>query len=568
MSTPPMPPAEPESKKRKALVPEEKQPKVAKRSKDASPGVEHRAQMRSPLPQTLPRSVLQYVGERAEALVELLESDDQQDALAARRAAYELFSRDVVTLGLSRRKRAKPSKITQTDTAAGLKKFRDDHAFTVVPRAGAWHQTLVGSGQALKVARRDLQLLNHVSQALLTYVADRGAETMEIEAMAVNGRILVSANDQNAFRELSLIKNLPSVLAHIPAGGDPQIRGKASKLADLMEALATNVRPAGFDDARAARGVQRLVQLSTDCQMVDEQYEPVRTILATLHRSATEAAARSVIDIPIPVGVLESGMPPEEQRQTFAYYLTDPAYEGRVLVVPPSDGFHAEQNLVLTLVMSGVMSIASVAGGKRPCTVCWLTLSLARSCGIELCFGNRPGGFWNTTTEKGLQRVAEQLGIPDAATLQKRLVEIADGTLDIPRLRQHITRLGAAADATTPAVLPLRDEDVDRHAIYEKEYSTAQLTQSYGDDQDNDPNPPPRFPTDAEADKDTDTSVPTDVQKAELLRLASDLDEDDLDDGEGEPALETKPADDGKPLATDGDLEDEDELLLSDDSED
>lgn len=567
MSTPPMPPAEPESKKRKALVPEEKQPKVAKRSKDASPGVEHRAQVRSPLPQTLPRSVLQYVGQRAEALVELLEGDDQQEALAARRAAYELFSRDVVRLGLQR-KPAKPSKITLTDTEAGLKKFRDEHAFAVVARAGAWHQTLVGSSQALKVSRRDLQLLNHVSQALLTYVADRGAATKEIEAMAVNGRILVSANDQKAFDELSQIQDLPAVLAHIPAGGDPQIRGKASKLADLMEALATNVRPAGFDDARAARGVQRLVQLATDCQMVDEQYEPVRTILATLHRSATEAAARSVIDIPIPVGVLDSGLSQESQRQIFSDYLTDRAYEGRVLVVPPSDGFHAEQNLVLTLVMGGRMLNASVAGGKRPCTVCWLTLSLARSCGIALCFGNRPGGFWNTTTDKGLQRVAEQLGIPDAATLEERLVEIADGTLDIPRLRQYITRLGTAVDATDTAAPHLGDEDVDRHAIYEKEYSTAQLTQSYGDDQDNDPNPPPRFATDAEADEDTDTSLPTDVQKAELLRLASDLDEDDLDDGEREPALETKTADDGKPLATDGGLEDEDELLLSDDAED
>ncbi|WP_046508652.1 hypothetical protein [Streptomyces odonnellii] len=578
MATPQEPQVQKE-KKRKALDSNQSVVKPAKRPKTAAPGGLSPAAARtlSLLPKTLPRSVREYVADRAEALWTLLESDDDREELVVRRAAYDLFPRDVITLGNPRLRMAEPpTKLVKKETTKGLQEFRDKQDFILVPHAGAWHQTLISSGQALKVARRDLQLLNHISQSLLTYVADRKAPTHEIEAMAVNNRILVSANDLPAFEELCGIDDLAEVLTRIPAGGDAQIRGKARKLGELMEALATNVRPEGFDAARAARGVQRLVQLATDCLMVEEQREPVRAILATLHKARTgDPAARKVIDVRNPSGAPAATGPTKKKAKKpapdFARLLTSPDYEGRILAVPPIDGSHAEQNLVLALIMSGRKIQASVAGGKRPCTVCWLTLSLARLHGFPLCFGNRPGGFWNTVTEKGLHLIAEQLGITDTETLQAKLTEIASGSLDIPKLRQYVTSLSAAV----PGVVVGLDEEVDRHAIREKEFSTAQLTQSYGDEMNEDPSPPRLFPTDAEADEGTAVSLPSpDVLENELVRLAGEVDEDDLEEDdlgdlneEEKPPLETAsaPGDPGKHFRIDGESSDDEGVSISED---
>ncbi|MFG2953657.1 hypothetical protein ACGF5O_08010 [Streptomyces sp. NPDC048291] len=578
MATPQEPQVQKE-KKRKALDSDQsvvKPDKPAKRPKAAAPSGISLATARtlSLLPKALPRSVRGYVADQAEALWTLLESDDDRPELVARRTAYDLFPREVITLGNPRlRMTEPPTKLVKKETTKGLQEFRGEQNFILVPHAGAWHQTLISSGQALKVARRDLQLLNHISQSLLVYVAERKAPTHEIEAMAVNNRILVSANDLPAFEELCGIDDLAEVLTHIPAGGDAQIRGKARKLAELMEALATNVRPDGFDDARAARGVQRLVQLATDCLVVEEQRDPVRAILATLHRARTgDPAARKVIDVRNPSGAPAATGPTdkkaEEPTPDFARLLTSPEYEGRILAVPPIEGSHAEQNLVLALIMSGRKIQASVAGGKRPCTVCWLTLSLTRLHGFQLCFGNRPGGFWNTVTEKGLHQIAEQLGITDTETLQAKLTEIASGSLDVPKLRQYVTSLSAAV----PGVVVDLDEEVDRHAIREPGFSTAQLTQSYGDEMNEDPSPPRLFPTDAEADTGTAVSLPSpDVLKSELVRLAGEVDEDDLEEddlsdlSEEEKPRETAsaPDDPGERLRIDGETSDDEGESMS-----
>ncbi|MFJ9250873.1 hypothetical protein [Streptomyces sp. NPDC101776] len=423
------------------------------------------------LPPEAPQEVREFVSRHVRVLVDLLEEErpDESDAVRKRRSAYEDYPRDERLLHRGRRNG--PSALIQDSTKAAIKEFKADLGFrTGFTSKGSWLPTLTVSGGTPKITRRDLQLLSQLSQMLINHLREQEVKTTEIEAMAVNGRILVSANEPEVVDALTRL-NLATVLTDAggyQGDGDP-MKAKARKLSEVAQALASGSGAPGLDRERVQAGARRLVQLGTDCLMESDQEQSVKTILNTLFQVMTVQGARTMVVSRSP--------------KDFEDLLRSEKYAGRVIAVPARRGdSHAEQNLVHAAVVARIrLSPIAVAGGKRPCTMCWLTLCLARANGYDVYFNGHPGGLWTNTTRAGLHLVAKQLGITGGdLPEQLRSIARATGTDDDPGLVQYITALDGAT--TGPG------DSVDREAVYlRKTYSTKggsfSVSDDFGDDQ-------------------------------------------------------------------------------------
>jgi hypothetical protein len=258
---------------------------------------------------------------------------------------------------------------------------------TRVEQGGAWAPTGLASGPGVKNTVRDLQLANHLSAAL---VAITGAT--EVEAMIVNNRILVSANKTTEVAELRGL-TLTGVLKAAAANRAlPRwTRSKIHKLVGLRAALLGGADP---DDV----GKNRLARLLVDSHEWPEQSAAVYGALLTLKAADTFVDGGS--------------------ERNAARMITDPVYEGQIIVVDTRQGnrsipcSHAEQNLVLALLHTGLRGLdASIAGAKRPCTICFLSMALVQRYRYgTLRFNHHPGGYWKGTTAEGLQHIVALLG--------------------------------------------------------------------------------------------------------------------------------------------------------------
>ncbi|GJF31523.1 hypothetical protein KNE206_42230 [Kitasatospora sp. NE20-6] len=440
--------------KRKA---DDRAPKTTKRLKiDTEPPGEDTSSGRTSdvltladiLPAGLGKPVRDYVQGRALRLVERLNSqdEDEDERILRRLAAYALHGRDEYPLGRTESPGVRPP-LTAAAVEEAMKRIAASDEFrTPAPRAGAWQKTGVLLGPVSKATVRDLQLLNHLSQALINHVGRPvkdvpGTGTAEIEAMAVNGRILVSANERTTVTTL-LGYNLTEVLTWTGKGvHDDWTARKADKLDDLMIALASKDLPDPFDaESEEAAGIGRLVQLQVDCTMEPVQAEAVKTILAVLHQVMTVKGADRIVD----------GKTPGQDPDLIKRLITDDEHAGRIIVVNGQSGTqlkaHAEQNLLHAAILAGHKGKSSVAGGKRPCTVCWATLRLARDYGYDVSFNPRPGGLWSSTTSQGLHKVAKELGLVNVFEFVQGL--ITGNTLD-PGLVQHATATSMTAEPAT-----------------------------------------------------------------------------------------------------------------------
>ena len=299
------------------------------------------------------------------------------------------------------------------DIAADAKKMKE------VPRSGFWALQGLASGPVPKGGRRDLQLLNQLSQLLLNEVA-KSAKSQEIEAMVVNGRILVSANEQATVDKLATfdLKTLLPSYRSTARVGPKQTEGKVDwakvkprKIADLCTALLLDAGKFAtvHNDAAAKVGLRRLIQLQVDCQLVPDQRRQVTEFLTTLHATLTGD------------GRLVKG----GNRAAVAAKILDPRFAGKIITVDAVNDAHAEQNLVAAVIAAALASPAtttarakimalgpvSVAGGKRPCTTCWFTMGLARGYGLDIHCNWHPGGLWKTTTNIGMFHVANLLNV-------------------------------------------------------------------------------------------------------------------------------------------------------------
>ncbi|MET8944571.1 hypothetical protein ABZX30_13550 [Streptomyces sp. NPDC004542] len=418
------------------------------------------------LPREASQELQEFVSRQVRVLVDLLEEGrpDESDAVRKRRSAYEAFPRDERLL--RRGRRSGPSALTQDFTNAVIDEFTADLGFKgAFTSKGSWLPTVTVSGGAPKITRRDLQLLSQLSQMLINHLREQNVKTTEIEAMAINGRILVSANEPEVVNALTRL-NLATVLTNAggyQGDGDP-MKVKARKLSEVAQALASGPDAPGPVSERVQAGARRLVQLGTDCLMESGQEQSVKAILNTLFQVMTVQDAQTMVV--------------SKNPKDFEDLVRSEKYAGRVIAIPARRGdSHAEQNLVHAAVVAGIrLNPIAVAGGKRPCTMCWLTLCLARANGYDVYFNGHPGGLWTTTTQAGLHLVAKQLGITGGAlSKQLRSIARATGTDEDPGLVQYITALSGATAGP--------GDSVGRKAVYKSgTYSTKEGSFSFSDD--------------------------------------------------------------------------------------
>ncbi|HTJ72256.1 MAG TPA: hypothetical protein VL551_32245 [Actinospica sp.] len=377
-------------------------------------------------------------------------------------------------------------KVTQDSAKDSVNVAAGAATMTEIPRSGFWAVQGLASGPVPKGGRRDLQLLNQLSQLLLNEVA----KSQEIEAMVVNGRILVSANEQGTVDELAAF-NLNALLPRYRSTarvGPKQTRGtvdwktvKPRKIADLCTALLLD--GPGFavvnNNAAAKVGLRRLIQLQVDCQLVPDQRRQVTEILATLHATLTRGGA-----------LVNGGSP-----AAAAAKILDPAHAGKIITVDAVNGSHAEQNLVAAVIAAAVAAPGqtglrakivargpvSVAGGKRPCTTCWFTIGLARRYGLDIHCNWHPGGLWKTTTNIGAADVATLLNM----TKEQLGAAFAEVKQQFGGYTQYVSDARADAQRSTPVAV--------KQAAQGSEYGTNY--DSLSDSEDNDTQVLPELPT-------------------------------------------------------------------------
>lgn len=359
-------------------------------------------------------------------------------------APMDPFSVGVIS---TKKKPVKTKRLPRAGVGRSVEGLVEDMDFATVKQGGKWMEEGRASGRTPKSDIRDLQLLSQLSQAMIDYVIHTEKQnTQEVEAMAVNGRVIVSANEQ-----ATVVKIGQATLEKIlEAESAEQTRAKREKLSSVAAAISFEEGEELGDQERV--GIDRLTRMEVDSRFSEEQASGVQSVLVALTKTL-----RGGLD------VVNGGSP-----EAVAALITDDSYKGRIITIDANSKMvkvkdktqevactHAEQNLVYSLILSDHNDGASIAGGKRPCTICWLSLSLAKDKGYKIRFNQHPGGYWSTTTLEGLRLIAEQLGY-NPKTLKAKVEVLTDGVV------QYVT---------DPSVIGPRDVDL-REGVKSKEFIT------------------------------------------------------------------------------------------------
>lgn len=252
-------------------------------------------------------------------------------------------------------------------------------------------------------------MLKHLSVQLFHYVRTQLGMTgeQEIQAMHVNDRIVIAANDEatlTAFYNDLAQKAQDYVreqqqfdidLANQQVTDDDAPEHPLRSI--LTEPQATDQRTS--EHAEKLRGVfdyNRIFQTETDTEALDT----LRNIAWT-DQFVERIDANNAADCKLK--------------------LTNLAYIHKILVLKGVPALHAEQKLIVALWRSGVKSPVAIQGKKRPCAACDASLSFAREkLRLKISFNPNPGGYW-ATSNVGLQMIVN-LGI-DAGLLTKKQAE-------------------------------------------------------------------------------------------------------------------------------------------------
>jgi len=242
--------------------------------------------------------------------------------------------------------------------------------------------------------------------------------------MVLDDRIFVSANEQRTVVELCG-KTLDELLTKTNPKFKTWEKGKAQEIAKLRETLTQ-----GTGDT------DRLVMMTVGSSMYPEQEKAIAAQLSVLRQ-----AALKVVD-----GGSAASAGPLVTRANLKDSII--AVHGTEISTGPTS--HAEQNLILALIKSSYSgSAVSVGGGKRPCTICFLSLCLVKKYRYpQLRFNAHPGGLWDGTTKAGLADIATALTL-DIDELR------ADAKQFLGDLKQYVTsRDPDAPESTRIADLP------------------------------------------------------------------------------------------------------------------
>lgn len=294
---------------------------------------------------------------------------------------------------------------------------------------GNWRPTVGVESARLMWDARVLEMLAWLSTLLFAEVS-REVSSQEVEAMVVNGRVLVSANEQDAVRAIAAAQ-LPGLLDRadvLEMLKSDLSRRHATAMGQVLSAVSA--QPADESELTEAQraGIELVAQYEVDSSLLDDEDErnELSDLIATLGNAMLEKKFRCV----------DGGSP-----QSAAGLIEDAEYAGQIIVVDAwqrtsaTSGksavcSHAEQNLLYALVCSGHREGAQVAGKKRPCSGCSLTLRLVDEAGFNVRYNPHPGGQWDGTTYQGLLQIALQLNNYDADGLNRWIVNaLADDDL-------------------------------------------------------------------------------------------------------------------------------------------
>jgi hypothetical protein len=321
-----------------------------------------------------------------------------------------------------------------------------------------------------KIGERSVQLLGWLSTALFAFIKTK-TNTVEVEAMIVNNRIFVSANEQAAVTQMCaqcLSDTLNGVANSSFDIADSS--GRPMNIAEVAQAL--KIIPKGsVPTATQLKGAHTIAKLEAEAYQDEDQAELLRQILTVLQSAMQN---RTAIYGPV-------------DGDGAARALIDGTLAQRVIAVnglgtPTKSCSHAEQNLVYALAKADYYGPAAVAGTKRPCLTCWLTLKLAQKHGLSIDFKDAAGAFWDSSTFKGLHRVADLWGL-DYKHLRAELYEI--GGVDNDMFTQWVTNMDKSRDEDDFQVVEVVDvrEEPDLSTV------RTQLSQTFSP-----PSSPPYSP--------------------------------------------------------------------------
>jgi hypothetical protein len=280
--------------------------------------------------------------------------------------------------------------IVKAEVWRNMKSATEEFKQANVTQAGKWTPKGVARGPAAKDASYDLVLLNEISQVMINAV-----KSTEVEAMVLEDRILVSANEA-ATVEALCSRSLKELFTSKGGKVEDWARRKQEDLTSLMSGLTGT----GADD--------RLVDIGVASNLYPDQSHQLAAFLEILKSS---------------LEIVDGGEP-----QRAGSFIMDDEYAGRIIAVSAANGYHAEQSLALALMHGGYSGAASIAGGKRPCQLCLFSLILVQENGFpNLRFNRVPGGLWDTTPREGLVAICNLLGFKNPRVKKEMAKFFAQG---------------------------------------------------------------------------------------------------------------------------------------------
>lgn len=281
----------------------------------------------------------------------------------------------------------------------------------------------------VKIGEQTRQYLTNLSHLLFAKV-----KTMEVEAMLVNDRILVSTNETATVASLAGLRldTLLEDAAKAVMADNPALR-RQYKIGVMGQALVAAQADKPLTTAQLA-GVKELAEAEAGFRADHATRVNLESFLRVL-----KSHVQNAISVQGPFTI-----------DAAAEHLKDPEYKHKVLAVKALEGgkSHAEQHLILALIKSEYRGKAVVAGTKIPCAMCWLSLALAHQNNWDIEFNNQAGGYWDTTVVRGLAAVAEALNIVDITDLWNMFVRTNKIQPESKQFIQYLTSLREGTQLT------------------------------------------------------------------------------------------------------------------------
>lgn len=261
----------------------------------------------------------------------------------------------VTALEMAKRKDTAPRKFSKAGVDSTFKGATQPSQTTF---SGRWTSNIVVSGARSFSTNRDAQILRHLSAQLFWYIRNKlgHSSEQEVQAMSVNDRILIAANEDKSVEALA-----------------NDFQSKASGY--LRKLLET----AQESDERSRVNAIKLAGVLSGKRSFNK-YDAIDTLIDIAQNDSF-----AKVDISDQAGCQKA--------------ITDSSYSKKLVLTVGGGDLHAEQKLVVALYQSGQKN-AVIFGKKRPCTACHATLRFANDkLNLGIRHNHHHGGYWGTANQ-------------------------------------------------------------------------------------------------------------------------------------------------------------------------